>query len=94
MLNILVYHFFWWVETPHGWQESWLELLFGQAHDENLACQVNEGRHWDPCRAAGLGADFISPLPSPTKKNKGIETSLKIYERSVMNDLLIAFGAG
>lgn len=36
------------IEPPQsGYEESWLDLLFGQAHDENLACQVNEGRHWE-----------------------------------------------
>lgn len=34
------------IEPPghSGYEETWLDLLFGQAHDESLACQVNEGR--------------------------------------------------
>ncbi|CAL1126558.1 unnamed protein product [Cladocopium goreaui] len=37
------------IEPPghSGYEETWLDLLFGQAHDESLACQVNEGRHWE-----------------------------------------------
>lgn len=37
------------IEPPghSGYEETWLDFLFGQAHDESLACQVNEGRHWE-----------------------------------------------